>query len=410
MSHKPMPTASVSSHSEPLRVAGEPALSASTAAAAKPPVLWLPLTVFVLSFLVAAIGVPWYGLTHGFSASAWITFLVVLWLNGLSITAGYHRLWSHNTYKAHWLLRLPLALFGAATLQNSILVWASGHRRHHRHVDDDERDPYSAGRGLWFSHMGWMLRDYPAGREDFGNARDLQRDPIVMWQHRYYVPIAVAMNLLPALVVGWFTGEYLANLLLAGFLRLVINHHTTFFINSLAHYWGRQPYTEDNSARDNGLIAFFTYGEGYHNFHHLFQSDYRNGVRWWQFDPTKWLIHAASRVGLARDLIRVPDFKIQQALLDMQFKRAERRLQAAANADTWRSHIDMEYQQFLNSMAEWNRLRQQWYEQKRQLLVEKTHELQLKWGQTALHTRIQELEYALKMQRKRLQFLTLQLA
>lgn len=376
----------------------------------KPRLLWLPISVFSLTLLVAAIGVPWYGLTEGFSASAWIAFLVIIWCNGLSITGGYHRLWAHNAYKAHWSLRLFYALFGAATLQNSILIWASGHRRHHRHVDDDERDPYSAGKGFWFSHIGWMLRDYPAGRQDFSNARDLQRDPIVMWQHRYYIPVAVTMNLLPPLLIGLFTGEYLANLLLAGFLRLVITHHTTFFINSLAHLWGRQPYTDENSARDNGIIALLTYGEGYHNFHHLFQTDYRNGVRWWHFDPTKWLIRCGSWVGLTRDLVKVPNFKIQQAMLDMQFKRVQQKLSAAANAETWRTHIEHEYQQFTKCLSEWNALRQQWYGQKRQLLAEKTHELQEKWTHTALHTRFKELEYALKMQRKRLQFLTLQLA
>ena len=84
-----------------------------------------------------------------------------------------------------------LAFWGAGALQNSILVWASDHRRHHRHVDDNELDPYSAGRGLWFSHMGWMLREYRSNEPDFSNARDLQRDPVVMWQHRHYVPLTV---------------------------------------------------------------------------------------------------------------------------------------------------------------------------------------------------------------------------
>ncbi len=392
----------------------DPGNATPMSAIEKPRLLWLQISVFSLTFLIAAIGVPWYGISHGFSASAWAFFLVFLWCNGLAITAGYHRLWAHNAYKAHWALRLPLALFGAAALQNSVLVWASGHRRHHRHVDDNERDPYSAGRGLWHSHIGWMLRDYPAGREDFSNARDLQRDPIVMWQHRHYVPVAVAMNVLPPLLFGLLTGEILANLLLAGFLRLVINHHVTFFINSLAHYWGRRPYTDTNSARDNGFIALLTYGEGYHNYHHLFQNDYRNGVRWWQFDPTKWLIALAARVGLARDLNRVPDFRIQQALVDMQFKRAEKHLARSGQADTWRELLEREYQQFSACLAEWNQLRQQWYASTREHLAEQLaetkHELQRRWEHTTLHNRFRELEFALKLQRKRLRQLTLQLA
>src|SRR5690606_6955617 len=139
------------------------------------------------------------------------------------------------------------ALFGAGATQNSILVWASGHRRHHRYVDQDN-DPYSAKRGLWYSHIGWMLRDYSTGREDFGNVPDLQRDPVVMFQHRHYVPLAIGMNLAPALLAGVVLGDVWGHLLLAGFLRLVVNHHVTFFINSLAHYWGKQPYTDANTA------------------------------------------------------------------------------------------------------------------------------------------------------------------
>ncbi len=101
--------------------------------------------------------------------------------------------------------------------------------------------------------------------------------------------------------------------LLAGVLRLVVSHHFTFFINSLAHMWGVQPYTDDNTARDNGVVALLTYGEGYHNFHHMFAHDYRNGVRWWQWDPSKWFINAMRWLGLARNLKTVPWFKIQRA-------------------------------------------------------------------------------------------------
>ena len=143
----------------------------------KPPLLWVQTIVFATTFLVAAIGVPWYAIAVGFEWSAIVGF-VLFWLaTGISITAGYHRLWAHNAYKAHWSLRLFFALFGAATVQNSILSWCTGHRRHHRHVDDNDRDPYSARRGFWFSHMGWMLRNWPSGREDFSNVKDLMRDP-----------------------------------------------------------------------------------------------------------------------------------------------------------------------------------------------------------------------------------------
>ena len=117
-------------------------------------------------------------------------------------------------------------------------------------------------------------------------------------------------------------------LILAGVLRLVWSHHVTFFINSLAHMWGSRPYTEENTARDNPVLAVLTYGEGYHNFHHIFTHDYRNGVRWWQWDPSKWLIGGLEFTGLTRRLKRTPVIHIQRALLTMQFNRAQARLAA----------------------------------------------------------------------------------
>ena len=383
----------------------------------KPPILWLQAIIFSSTLLISLTLVPWYGYEYGYSWGMGLFFFLFLWANGLSITAGYHRLWSHNTYKAHPVLRLFFALFGAAALQNSALVWCSGHRRHHRHVDDIEQDPYSAKKGLWFSHIGWMLREYDSASDDFSNAKDLQRDPIVAWQHKHYLVIAISMNFVPPILMGWILGDILGGLLLLGVLRLVVSHHTTFFINSLAHFWGKQPYTDENTARDNGLLALVTYGEGYHNFHHMFQKDYRNGARWWQFDPTKWLISAGTWVGLTSDLSRIPNFKIHRALLDMQFKRAEQTIAAlgagSERAMQWRAYLDTEYQQLTANMNEWNELRQQWYDQKREQLSEATQELSKelhrKWEQTALHTRFKELEYALKMQRKRLDYLTTQL-
>lgn len=373
---------------------------------------WVTTIMFSVTFAVAVIAVPWYGIVHGYHWGLWVGFFALLWANGLSITGGYHRLWAHSAYKAHPALKVFYALFGAGALQNSILVWASGHRRHHRHVDDIEKDPYSAQRGLWFSHIGWMLRDYPSAELNFDNSPDLQRDPIVMWQHNNYLVLTLIMNFVPAILIGWMVGDIWGALLVPGVLRLVVNHHVTFFINSLAHFWGRQPYTDENSARDNDFLALFTYGEGYHNYHHIFQTDYRNGIRWWQFDPTKWFININSWIGLARDLKRVPEYKIQRAIVAMQFKRAEQRLAASQHADNsdWRDLLEAEYQQFKETLNALNELSQQWYDQKRQKLVEKKQVLEYKWQHAALHTRIRELEYALKMQQKRLQLFSLEFA
>lgn len=288
----------------------------------KPPLLWVQTGLFSVTLLIAVIGVPWYALTIGFSGTAWAAFIGYYFATGLAITAGYHRLWSHNSYKAHPALATVLALLGAGAIQNSILIWASGHREHHRNVDDRQKDPYSAERGLWFSHVGWMLREYPSGLVDLKNVPDLQRDPIVRWQHDNYLALVLLMNFGPPLLMGMITGDYLAHFLLMGVLRLVVTHHSTFFINSLAHFWGSQPYSDSCSARDNTVLALFTYGEGYHNFHHRFQTDYRNGVRWWHFDPTKWLIFASSLAGLASHLKRVPAHTIDAARQEMLQKTA----------------------------------------------------------------------------------------
>jgi stearoyl-CoA desaturase (delta-9 desaturase) len=251
-----------------------------------------------------------------------------------------------------------------------------------------------------------MLRDYDTNRQDFSNARDLLRDPVVIWQDKHYVPLTLLMNLGLPLLLGIWHGDIIGTLLLAGLLRLVVNHHVTFFINSLAHYWGTRPYTETNSARDNGFLAFLTYGEGYHNYHHIFQTDYRNGIRWWQWDPTKWMIALCQHLGLARNLNRVSNFKIQRAILDTAFERARYTLEQARDSGSLRDVLEREYQLFTDSINQWTALRAERYERtKVQLsdaLEEGKQQLQQKWDNAALHTKLKTLEYSLKMQRKRL--------
>jgi stearoyl-CoA desaturase (delta-9 desaturase) len=359
--------------------------------------------------LLALLLVPAWGVYQGYDGFQWLWALAFLYLNGLSITGGYHRLWSHNAYEAHPALKWFYALWGAGALQNSILVWSSDHRRHHRHVDNNDLDPYSAGRGLWFSHMGWMLRHHDSYDPDFSNAGDLERDPVVMFQHKHYVALTLLMNVGLPLLLGIWHGDIIGTLLLVGLLRLIVNHHVTFFINSLAHFWGSKPYSEGNSARDNGILAFLTYGEGYHNYHHIFQTDYRNGIRWWQWDPTKWLISACARIGLAKNLVRVPDFKIQRAKLDTQFQRARNKLAAVDNTDSLMASLEREYQMFTESVNQWKVLQAERLESSKAALggalEHRKTRLQKKWQNAALRTRLKELEYSLKMQQKRLALL-----
>ena len=365
--------------------------------------------IFIGLPIAAILLVPLWGIYYGYDSFQWLWALAFLYLNGMSITGGYHRLWAHKAYTASPALKWFFAFWGAGALQNSILIWASDHRRHHRHVDDNERDPYSAGRGLWYSHIGWMLREYRSTETDFSNARDLQRDPIVMWQDKHYAALTLFMNVGLPLLLGIWHQDIIGTLLLVGLLRLVVNHHVTFFINSLAHYWGTRPYTENNSARDNGFLAFLTYGEGYHNYHHIFQADYRNGIRWWQWDPTKWMIALCSHIGLASNLTRVSDFKIQRAILDADFERARNKLNDAQSAAPMRDMLEREYQLFTESINQWTVLQTDRYERKKEqlegALEERKQLLQQKWETAALRTKFKALEYSLKMQRKRLELL-----
>ncbi|WP_116366661.1 fatty acid desaturase [Parahaliea mediterranea] len=378
----------------------------------KPPLNPVNTAIFVGLPLAALILVPFWGIYHGYDSFQWLWALAFLYLNGLSITGGYHRLWAHKAYDAHPALKWFFALWGAGALQNSILIWSSDHRRHHRHVDHDDLDPYSASRGLWFSHMGWMLRQYKSNEPDFSNARDLQRDPVVMFQHNHYVALTLLMNVGLPLALGIWHGDIIGTVLLVGLLRLVVNHHVTFFINSLAHYWGSRPYTETNSARDNGFLAFLTYGEGYHNYHHIFQNDYRNGIRWYQWDPTKWMIALCARLGLASNLSRVPNFKIQRAILDTQFERARRKLERADNSEPLLASLEREYQLFTESVNQWKVLQAERYERKvaelEGAIEERKAALLKKWEHAALRTKFKELEYSLKMQRKRVAMLVQQ--
>lgn len=366
---------------------------------AKPKIVLETALFFALTNLLAVTAVPLWAIVHGYSGWAWLAAGVLLTLNGMSITTGYHRMWAHRTFNARWPVRLALAVFGGMALQNSIYVWAARHRIHHRYVDDVERDPHSIRTGFWHAHIGWMLRAWPTSEVDFSQVRDLERDPIVMWQHRQYWKLVWATNLGIPILLGWLTGDIVGMLLLAGILRLVVSHHFTFFINSLAHMWGRRPYSEDNTAVDNGLVALLTWGEGYHNYHHAFQADYRNGIGWWQYDPSKWLINVLAWTGLVTDRKRTPSFRIQRARLSVEFARLRKRAEAGDVQESLRELFEREYQQFRETIGQWQAIQMRRVEQG-------TEALRDRWQRTELRTSLKELEYRLKMQRKRLRALT----
>jgi stearoyl-CoA desaturase (delta-9 desaturase) len=275
-------------------------------------------TFFLMATLFGTVlGLPvflWYNLGE---ITGWVhllMFVVFFMFSGLGITFGYHRLLSHRAFEASWPVRFLALISGATAMEDSALNWCSDHRRHHKHTDHDH-DPYNIQRGFWHAHIGWIMfrRDL---EKDLDNVKDLERDPLILWQHRWWVVLGVGLGFgLPTLIGYWVDGVIgaWAGLFIGGMARLVAVHHSTFFINSLCHCLGRQPYSSDNSARDSWIMALFTFGEGYHNYHHQFQYDYRNGVKIWQFDPTKWIAWTLEKLGLVRGLKRVPKEKIMLA-------------------------------------------------------------------------------------------------
>ena len=272
---------------------------------------WTNSSFLIGTFVVTCTAVPVYLWFYGVDLFQVLMFLTFFSATGLSITLGYHRLFSHVAFKASWPVRLVTLIFGAAAFENSAMHWVSDHRRHHKHVDD-ELDPYDISQGFWYAHMGWILFKLDA-ETPLDNIQDLRKDRLFMWQDRFYVPVAVGVGfVLPALLGFWHAGwpGALGGLLLAGVARVTAVQHMTFFINSLCHTIGSQPYSDKCSARDSWIMAIFTFGEGYHNYHHEFQHDYRNAVKWWQWDPTKWTIWTLAKLGLVHDLRRVPEEKV----------------------------------------------------------------------------------------------------
>lgn len=267
------------------------------------PLISVALTIY---YFATHTGVPW----------ALLAFTIVFaGATNLSITAGYHRLFSHKSYDAHPLIKAMFLLVGSSAFQGSALKWSSDHRRHHSKIDS-EADPYNIHEGFWYAHMGWMFRkasvDMPI------QAPDLEKDVMVQFQNKYYGWIAFASGFVFPMIVGHFLGSALAGLAIAGGLRIALTQQSTFFVNSLCHTLGTQTYSREISARDSFIVAVLTHGEGYHNFHHKFQIDYRNGIRWYHWDPTKWTIITLKWMGLASKLRQISNAEILKARLQVE--------------------------------------------------------------------------------------------
>lgn len=275
--------------------------------------LCLPVLFYIVGYhLFLAIALPLYFMAFTPSLALVLTTIALVFMSGIAITSGYHRLYSHSCYKIHPVVETILLFFGTLATQGSVFRWAHDHRLHHAYVDTD-KDPYSVKKGLLYAHILWMFERSKDIEPKV--ISDLGRNKLLAFQHKHYVFCMLGTNALTFLAVGYFLNDYLGAFLFTWWVRLFCLHHTTWCINSLAHYWGTRDYSQEHSAVDNYLISLLTYGEGYHNYHHTFAYDYRNGIRWYHFDPSKWLIWTLHKFGLAWDIKKVNNYRIARQMV-----------------------------------------------------------------------------------------------
>lgn len=332
---------------------------------------WVTSAFLMGTLFLSLTAVPLYIWHFGLDWFQVILFFVMFAACGFSITLGYHRLFSHLSFQAHWSVRLFTAIFGAGAFENSILLWCCEHRTHHKHVDEDE-DPYDINKGLFHAHIGWLLFKL-SPPPPFDNVGDLKRDAIVMWQHKYIHLIAATVAFFLPAAIGYAWGGWVSALggfLIGGVARVVFLQHCTFCINSLCHYIGRRPYSSNCSARDSWMMAVITFGEGYHNYHHEFQHDYRNGVKPWQFDPTKWIIWTLSTMGLTSKLRRVPSEKILLSELAETQRQIASHLQTANLTIAAREYITSSYERLQETARSWAQHKGEQMEVSREMLAE----------------------------------------
>src|SRR4051794_26914682 len=286
-------------------------------------ILYPDAVPFILVHL-ACFGAIWTGVTGTAVGIA----IALYWLRMFAIGAGYHRYFSHRAYSTSRAFQFILALLAQSSAQKSVLWWAAKHRHHHLH-SDTERDVHSPRRrGFWYSHVGWIFVRRHA-KTDLVKVDDLGRYPELMWLHRYELVPPIALGVLCWLVAGW------SGLVVGFFWSTVLLYHATFCINSLAHVRGRKRYVTGDDSRNNWLLALFTMGEGWHNNHHACQSSVRQGFRWWEFDPTFYILKVLSWLRVVWDLKTPAQIILsnEQRLGARVIDRAAAQLVASLNTD-----------------------------------------------------------------------------
>ncbi|HEV2557603.1 MAG TPA: acyl-CoA desaturase [Microvirga sp.] len=283
-----------------------------------------PSTIpFILAHL-ACFAAIWTGVTWEAVAIA----VAFYWLRMFAIGAGYHRYFSHRAYSTGRVFQFILAFLAQSTAQKSVLWWAAKHRHHHL-FSDTEHDVHSPRQsGFLYSHVGWIFAE-KHGDTDLVKVADFAKYPEILWLHKYELLPATVLALVAFLIGGW------PGLVVGFFWSTVAVYHGTFCINSLAHVHGKKRYVTGDDSRNNWLLAFFTMGEGWHNNHHAYQSSVRQGFRWWELDPTYYILKMLSWVGIVWDLKTPPEavLKNEQKLGSRVIDRAAEDLAASFNIE-----------------------------------------------------------------------------
>jgi stearoyl-CoA desaturase (delta-9 desaturase) len=252
----------------------------------------LPFWGVHVAALVGGIWVGW-----SWQAAAWLVGGYAVRM--FAITAGYHRYFSHRTFKTSRVFQFVLALLAGSAAQQGPLWWAAHHRRHHKYSDLPEDIHSPRQRGFVWSHVQWILSSRHT-ETDFAAIPDFARYPELRWLDRYDVT-TVVLSAVVTFLIGGSTG-----LVWGFFVAIVGAWHITFCINSLAHVWGRRRYETADDSRNNAVLAMLTFGEGWHNNHHHYQRSARQGFYWWEVDITYYVLKALEAVRVVWDVEGVP--------------------------------------------------------------------------------------------------------
>ncbi|KAJ3620318.1 hypothetical protein MTP99_004279 [Tenebrio molitor] len=240
-------------------------------------IVWKKVIFFAYLHIGAVYGL--YLLVTEAKWATWLWWYVIMLVSTQGTGAGVHRLWCHRSYKAKLPLRILLAFYQTITFQKDIYDWCRDHRVHHKYSDTDS-DPHNASRGFFYSHMGWLMckkQEVVTSKGKKLDLSDLEADPVVMFQRKYYWYLApVIAFLMPATVPWYFWNErFEVSWYVCNMLRYFLTLHGTCLVNSAAHIFGTRPYDKNILPTQNLWVSYITNGEGFHNYHHAFPWDYK---------------------------------------------------------------------------------------------------------------------------------------